>query len=138
MLWLIIGGAVIAYAALAASRRRKQRLVERTWRGTALRHLQDRLASAGIAIDDTTARDVSNAFFDALYRGFGARSFAALMRRMVETDADESDSIAGNACDDAARLLPLESRATGAALIRIAMTDAGAAAQRAAEESGEV
>ena len=139
MLWLIaFGSAVFIYAALAASRRRKQLLVDRTWRNELPSRLGTRLGLVGIHIDEAKALALAGAFFDALYEGYGVRSFGALMRAITVSDASENERISKTACERAAALLPEASRVSAAAMIRVAVDDAGAKAQAASEQSGEI
>jgi hypothetical protein len=139
LLWLIaFGSALFIYASLATSRRRKQRLVDRTWRNEAPNRVRARLALARIDIDDATASAIAGAFFDALYEGYGVRTFGQLMRAMTKSAGSDSERIARAACEKAAEFLPETSRLSGAALIRGAIEDAGSAAQSAGEQSGEI
>jgi hypothetical protein len=139
LLWLIgFGSAVFIYAALAASRRRKQLLVDRTWRNEAPHRIRARLGLAGIDVDEATACKIAGTFFDALYDGYNVRTFGALMRAMTVSDSGDRERIAQKASEAAAGLLPEASRASSPSLIRLAIEDAGGAAQRAADQSREV
>jgi hypothetical protein len=139
LLWLIgLGSAIFIYAALAASRRRKQLLVDRTWRNEAPHRIRARLGLARIDVDEATACKIAGTFFDALYDGFGVRTFGALMRAMTQADYSRGQQISVQASERAAELLPEVFRVSGAALIALAIEDAGGAAQRAADQSREV
>jgi hypothetical protein len=106
LLWVIaLGSALFIYASLATSRRRKQRLVDRTWRNEAPNRVRARLTLARIDIDDATASAIAGAFFDALYEGYGVRTFGPLLRAMTVADGSDSERIARAASEKAAEFM---------------------------------
>jgi hypothetical protein len=138
---LILAGIAYVYWTASRSRKRKQRIAEAAWRESFTGRLQLRMNALGLPLTVAQAAAEEELLFADLYHCFRVRDFASLMRRLTTADPTQSEECATIVCSKSARRLGTPagvSEDTVAAMIRLALNEAGSTAQDAADQSGEV
>jgi hypothetical protein len=146
MLW-VVGALALLFVAASASRRKKQRVVERAWRAAVLDGFRQRYArrfgNLDRGITEEEAAGLTSHFFTTLYRRLDVANFPDLARALVLADRrGEGVTLEFDMADAVASRVPLDdtpgTRAREASMLRLMLSAAGASATAAGRASGEV